>query len=102
MQVSKLSIAFVIAVMALLSIVTAIDVRNLSDSSSVANGRLPIAAVVGIAAAAAVAVMVSAAIKVRSVIRLKDLELHEVVVSPNQLAEQPLSVTKQFVYTAHI
>ncbi|CAI5743570.1 unnamed protein product [Peronospora destructor] len=102
MQASKLLIAFLIALIALLSIVTAIDVRNLSDSPSVAIGRLPIAAVVGIAAAAAVAVMVSVAIKVRNVIRLKDLELHEVVISPNQPAEQPLSVTKQFVYTAHI
>ena len=104
MQVSKRSIAFVVAVMVLLSIVTAFDGRNLSDSPSVAKKRLSIAAVVGLAAAAAVvvAVVVVAAIKVRSVVRQKNLELHEVVVSPNQPAEQPLSVTKEFVYTAHI
>ena len=101
MQVAKLSIAFLVAVMVLLSTVTAIDIRNL-DSPSVASKGLPIAAVVGIAAAVAVTVMLLVVIKVQSSGRPKDLELHEVVISPNQPAEHPLSTKKQFVYTAHI
>ncbi|KAG6583205.1 uncharacterized protein IUM83_06083 [Phytophthora cinnamomi] len=78
--------------------------RNLADAgNSVAS--IPLGAVVGIAAAAAVAVVLLVVIKVRgsgSDRRPKSLELHEVVISPSQPAAQPLSTTKQFVYTAHI
>lgn len=102
MDASKLLIAFLVAVMVLLSTVSAIDVRNLADSPSAANGGIPIAAVAGVAAAAAVAVVILVVIKLRSSGRPKNLELHEVVISPSQPAAQPLSTKKQFVYTAHI
>ncbi|RMX68915.1 hypothetical protein DD238_002791 [Peronospora effusa] len=84
----------------LFSTVTAIDVRNLTSSSSLPNSGLPIAAVVGIVAA--VAVMVLVAMKVRRPYRPEDLELHEVVISPSQAGEQPLFTKKHYVYTAHI
>ncbi|KAG7382437.1 hypothetical protein PHYPSEUDO_004868 [Phytophthora pseudosyringae] len=105
MLASKLSLSFFIAVAALLSTVFAADARHLTDSPSAATAGVPIAAVAGVAAAAAVAVVILVAIKVRSSggsRRPKDLELHEVVISPSQPTAQPLSTTKQFVYTAHI
>ncbi|KAE8987069.1 hypothetical protein PR001_g22428 [Phytophthora rubi] len=107
MSTLKFSLAvFCLAFAMLLSLVTAEaeQVRNLSDAgSSIAS--VPLAAVVGIAAAAAVAVVLLVVVKVRSSggsRRPKGLELHEVVISPSQPAAQPLSTTKQFVYTAHI
>ncbi|KAL3656447.1 hypothetical protein V7S43_018672 [Phytophthora oleae] len=100
----KLSLSFCFAVMVLLSTASALDVRHLTDATSAAHG-VPIAAVAGVAAAAAVAVVVLVVIKLRRSDvgrRPKDVELHEVVISPSQPAAQPLSTKKQFVYTAHI
>ncbi|KAG1695105.1 hypothetical protein DVH05_020747 [Phytophthora capsici] len=100
----KFSLSFCLAVMMLLSTVSALDVRLLTDSNAAVHG-VPVAAVAGVAAAAAVAIVVLVAIKVRrSDIgrRPKDVQLHEVVISPSQPAAQPMSTKKQFVYTAHI
>ncbi|POM65078.1 Hypothetical protein PHPALM_19278 [Phytophthora palmivora] len=102
---SKFSLAFLFAVVVLLSTVSAFDLRQLTDAPTTSNGGIPIAAIGGIAAAAAVTVIVLIVIKVRgsgNIRRPKDLELHEVVISPSQPAVQPLSTKKQFVYTAHI
>ncbi|KAF1782808.1 hypothetical protein GQ600_24532 [Phytophthora cactorum] len=86
-----------IIVVALLSTVCAADTRHLTDSPSTTNGGIPVAPVVGVAAAAAVAVVILVTIK-----EAKDLELHEVVISPSQPAAQAMSTKKQFVYTAQI
>ncbi|KAF1788096.1 hypothetical protein JG688_00009642 [Phytophthora aleatoria] len=101
----KRSLSFCIIVVALLSTVCAADTRHLTDSPSTTNGGIPVAPVVGVAAAAAVAVVILVTIKVRSSSggrRPKDLELHEVVISPSQPAAQAMSTKKQFVYTAQI
>jgi hypothetical protein len=103
----SLSLALCAAVLSSVVDARSLGGRKLEDSPAGLTSGIPVAAVVGIAAAAAAAVAVLVVMKVRGAgtggdRRPKDLELHEVVISPSQPAAQPLSTSKQFVYTAHI
>uniref|UniRef100_M4BU49 RxLR effector candidate protein n=1 Tax=Hyaloperonospora arabidopsidis (strain Emoy2) TaxID=559515 RepID=M4BU49_HYAAE len=96
MPATKLAITFLVAVMVRLSTIAATDVR--SSLTSATNGGILTVTVGGIAVVVAVLV----AVKTWKAGRPKNVELHEVIISPNRPAGERSYTKKHFVYTAHI
>ncbi|KAG7397656.1 hypothetical protein PHYBOEH_000415 [Phytophthora boehmeriae] len=107
MQATKVSVICSVIATLLPTTAASNTIRNLEDESDSATaGGISTVSIACVAAAAAVVIALLVVVKVRAtgnVNARKEVEMHEVVISPSQpIGLQPMSTKKQFVYTAHI